>query len=160
MPMMSGCIVVLRLCCWIPVSLRLRGHEDIGQLAGTGGCKGPQSTAGAETSKAALRRWYPWNPWPSLSLAHATSLLTGWRRDIRRLADVAATPAADDWSVEVRIRLDGVAPPEGELWRAPTSVELADDAGPPVSFTGWLGLLRALSEVIGTHDDDGSPSVQ
>lgn len=69
-------------------------------------------------------------------------------------------PSVDDKSVEVRICLDGVTPPVGRLWRAPTGEEPADDSAPPVRFTGWLGLLRALSDIIEALDDDESPSVQ
>ena len=54
--------------------------------------------------------------------------------------------------MEIRISLDRVEPPAGHL-------RLVCSAGPPrpgggqegeeVPFTGWLGLLRALYEVVG-----------
>jgi hypothetical protein len=50
--------------------------------------------------------------------------------------------------VEIRIVLDIVEPPAGRLWlvRDPGR---ADHRGSEqeISFTGWLGLLRALYEV-------------
>jgi hypothetical protein len=50
--------------------------------------------------------------------------------------------------VEIRIVLDIIEPPAGRLWavRGPGQ---ADHPGSEqeISFTGWLGLLRALYEV-------------
>ena len=50
--------------------------------------------------------------------------------------------------VEIRIVLDIIEPPTGRLW----AVRDPGQAGHPgrkqgISFTGWLGLLRALYEV-------------
>jgi hypothetical protein len=46
--------------------------------------------------------------------------------------------------MEIRISLDRVEPPAGRLW----PVE-----GEEVPFTGWLGLLRALYQVLGQPGD-------
>jgi hypothetical protein len=48
--------------------------------------------------------------------------------------------------MEIRISLDRVEPPAGRLRR------VADPGGPELRFTGWLGLLRALYEVVGPPD--------
>jgi len=44
--------------------------------------------------------------------------------------------------------LDHAEPPAGRLWAAPPS---GPESGPgaELGFTGWLGLLRALYQVIG-----------
>jgi hypothetical protein len=53
------------------------------------------------------------------------------------------------WHVEIRIYLDGTDPPTGWL----RSVRRPDRwAGRKITFIGWLGLLRALSEVTGSPD--------
>jgi hypothetical protein len=50
--------------------------------------------------------------------------------------------------MEIRISLDQVDPPAGRLGRIP-GPEPAPGADGEVGFTGWLGLLRALDEVVG-----------
>jgi hypothetical protein len=50
----------------------------------------------------------------------------------------------DDVRVEILISLDATDPPAG-LIRVPGR---GDDTG--LRFTGWLGLLRVLSEVVGS----------
>ena len=58
--------------------------------------------------------------------------------------------------MEIRISLDRVEPPAGRLRQVPSP-------GPPprpvdgeeIPFTGWLGLLRALYQVLG--QPDGQP---
>lgn len=45
--------------------------------------------------------------------------------------------------VEIRVILDRDDPPMGRL-------QVVSSAGPEVSFTGWLGLLRALYLVTGS----------
>jgi hypothetical protein len=50
--------------------------------------------------------------------------------------------------VEIRIVLDRVEPPDGRLWvvRGPGQAhDRSSEEG--ISFSGWLGLLRALYEV-------------
>lgn len=54
--------------------------------------------------------------------------------------------------VEIRIALDGMDPPTGRLWS--DAAGRADEA--PLSFTGWLGLLRALYEVLEQTGDGPS----
>jgi len=71
------------------------------------------------------------------------------REGIGQLADVADTWYPDDGPVEIRIQMDRVDPPAGRL-----SVVAGADRGPgrppgEISFTGWLGLLRALYEATG-----------
>ena len=57
--------------------------------------------------------------------------------------------------MEIRISLERAEPPPGRLWRepgpgpTPPAVERGE-----VPFTGWLGLLRALSEVLGQAGGD------
>jgi hypothetical protein len=45
--------------------------------------------------------------------------------------------------MEIRISLDRLEPPAGRLWRV---------EGEKVPFSGWLGLLRALYQVVGPPD--------
>jgi hypothetical protein len=75
--------------------------------------------------------------------------------DIRQPADVAATRPEDPEGMEIRISLDRVEPPSGSL-RLVASAELPRPVerqeGEEVPFTGWLGLLRALYQVIGLPD--------
>jgi hypothetical protein len=78
----------------------------------------------------------------------------GSGRDIRQPADVVAVGPGDRGTMDIRISLDRVEPPAGRLRLVPSpeptprSVE-----GEEVPFTGWLGLLRALYEVVGRPDD-------
>ena len=68
-----------------------------------------------------------------------------WGKDIRQLADVGGGRYADDGLVEIRIQMDRVDPPAGRL-------SVVAGPGRPMGeiwFTGWLGLLRALSEATG-----------
>jgi len=67
---------------------------------------------------------------------------------IGQLADVPGRQSRDGGGVEIRIVLDRAEPPAGRLWVI-GAARLADrgQGGREVSFTGWLGLLRALYEV-------------
>ena len=60
--------------------------------------------------------------------------------------------------MEIRIVLDRAEPPAGRLWvvRGPG---LADHPGSEqeISFSGWLGLLRALYEVTAEPGDAPPP---
>ncbi len=51
--------------------------------------------------------------------------------------------------VEIRVILDSVDPPTGRL-RVTSGAVPAGDGQRDVSFTGWLGLLRALYLVTGS----------
>jgi hypothetical protein len=52
--------------------------------------------------------------------------------------------------MEIRISLDRVEPPAGRLRLVPGPQPAPGPAeGEEIPFTGWLGLLRALSEVMG-----------
>ena len=63
------------------------------------------------------------------------------RLDIGQLADVADRPPGQDERVEVRIALDALDPPAGRIRVSGGDSELR--------FTGWLGLLRVLYQVMG-----------
>ena len=67
---------------------------------------------------------------------------------IRQVADVLVTALSDSRGMEIRIVLRETEPPSGHVERAEGDVHHeATDAA--IRFTGWLGLLRALSTVIG-----------
>ena len=80
---------------------------------------------------------------PSATRA-ATACSVGARDDIGHLADVAGRGSGHDERVEVRISLDTLDPPVGRVRVIPGS----DDA--ELRFTGWLGLLRVLYQVMGS----------
>jgi hypothetical protein len=61
--------------------------------------------------------------------------------DIGQLADVARWRSGQDERVEVRIALDALDPPAGRIRVSGDDSELR--------FTGWLGLLRVLYQVMG-----------
>jgi hypothetical protein len=63
------------------------------------------------------------------------------RLDIGQLADVAGRRPGQDERVEVRIVLDALDPPAGRIRASGDDTELR--------FTGWLGLLRVLYQVMG-----------
>jgi hypothetical protein len=56
--------------------------------------------------------------------------------------------------MEIRIRLDQAEPPAGRLRLVPESGQApcAQD-GEEIGFVGWLGMLRALDEVLGPPED-------
>jgi hypothetical protein len=56
--------------------------------------------------------------------------------------------------MEIRISLDRVEPPAGGLRLVPGPEPAPGPAeGEEIPFTGWLGLLRALSQVVGPPHD-------
>jgi hypothetical protein len=59
--------------------------------------------------------------------------------------------------MEVRITLDQSEPPIGRL-TVTSGAQEPGQAEPSVPFTGWLGLLRALSDAIGSSSDAGPGS--
>jgi len=59
---------------------------------------------------------------------------------IRHAPDAPATRRAHARCVVIVIRLDAMEPPMGEVGM---------QGAAPVPFAGWLGLLRALSELLG-----------
>ena len=66
---------------------------------------------------------------------------------IRHLADVAADRELLSAVMEVRISLDQSEPPVGRLMvTSPREAQAGSHMAIP--FTGWLGLLRALSDAI------------
>jgi hypothetical protein len=67
---------------------------------------------------------------------------------IGQLADVPGGQDRDGGGVEIRIVLDRAEPPAGRLWVIGAArLARRGQGGREVSFTGWLGLLRALYEV-------------
>jgi hypothetical protein len=54
--------------------------------------------------------------------------------------------------MEIRISLDQVDPPAGRLGRVPGPEPALAAEDQEVGFTGWLGLLRALYQVVGPPD--------
>lgn len=59
--------------------------------------------------------------------------------------------------MEVRISLDQSEPPIGRL-TVTSGPQEPGRTESSVPFTGWLGLLRALSDAIGSPNDGGSGS--
>lgn len=57
--------------------------------------------------------------------------------------------ARDDSSMVLEVRFDSDDPPCGSVRRRGEDDDATDDGGDerPVAFTGWLGLLAALSEL-------------
>ena len=69
------------------------------------------------------------------------------------MADVAAARARLSAVMEVRISLDQSEPPVGRLTvtSPPVTLECTHSSVP---FTGWLGLLRVLSDAIDASGGD------
>ncbi len=55
--------------------------------------------------------------------------------------------------VQIHINLTQVAPPAGILWFQPGADPCDCEPGDEISFTGWLGLIRVLSHLIGPPGD-------
>jgi hypothetical protein len=73
----------------------------------------------------------------------------------RQPADVVGGWAGEPRGMEIRISLDRVEPPAGRLRLVPGPEPAPGPAeGEAIPFTGWLGLLRALSEVVGPADGE------
>ena len=74
------------------------------------------------------------------------------------MADGGGGRGRDDWGVEIRIVLDRAEPPAGRLRVVRAA---GQDSGPrggqEISFTGWLGLLRALYEVTAEPGESAGP---
>lgn len=71
------------------------------------------------------------------------------------MADISSAVPTDDQDVEIRIVLDTLAPPTGVAHMVRDRPEVygpnGDDGG-GVAFVGWLGLLRALSDLLPRDD--------
>lgn len=72
---------------------------------------------------------------------------------IRQLADEVALRSGLSAVMEVHIWLDQSEPPVGRLTVADDEPELSEEVRRSVAFTGWLGLLRALSDAIDSSGD-------
>ena len=60
--------------------------------------------------------------------------------------------------VEICVVLEVVEPPAGRLWVVRGGGQAHDaGGGQELSFSGWLGLLRALSEVTAAPGDGSRP---
>jgi hypothetical protein len=57
--------------------------------------------------------------------------------------------------MEIRITLDQLEPPAGRVGPVTDPQEATGAEDEEVGFTGWLGLLRALYEVVGPPDGPG-----
>jgi hypothetical protein len=57
--------------------------------------------------------------------------------------------------VQIHISLTQVEPPAGTLWLQPGPGMCDEQLGEEVTFTGWLGLIRVLSHLIGAPRDPG-----
>ena len=55
--------------------------------------------------------------------------------------------------VEIRIALDTVEPPAGRVRRVSADDWSPGGQGEGIPFVGWLGLLRALDELMASPDD-------
>jgi hypothetical protein len=80
-------------------------------------------------------------------------LLTGAAANIRQLADAVPRLRGDAGGVEVRICFDQTEPPVGQLWRPADPGASSDGVTGPTRFSGWLGLLRALSDALDRPED-------
>ena len=68
--------------------------------------------------------------------------------NIRRSADISGDPSPHHRTMELRIVLDGVEPPCGVVRAVVDSDAARTPDADEVAFVGWLGLLRALAEVV------------
>jgi hypothetical protein len=55
--------------------------------------------------------------------------------------------------MEIRICLDRAEPPAGRLFVSPESRFAGAQDGEGIGFAGWLGLLQALEEAVGSLDE-------
>jgi hypothetical protein len=58
----------------------------------------------------------------------------------------------DAEGVELRICFDRTDPPVGHLWRQ-AEPESGEAGTTPTDFAGWLGLLRALSDLLDDQEN-------
>jgi len=64
-----------------------------------------------------------------------------------------APSGGDADGMEVRISFEATDPPVGQLWRQTPSEASSDSVTRPTQFSGWLGLLRALSDALNDCED-------
>ncbi|HZC69274.1 MAG TPA: hypothetical protein VE442_01140 [Jatrophihabitans sp.] len=74
--------------------------------------------------------------------------------NIGQLADATTMLRGDAGWVEVRIWFDQTEPPVGHLRRLAAPDPSSDGVTGPTQFSGWLGLLRALSDALGGRPED------
>jgi hypothetical protein len=73
------------------------------------------------------------------------------------VAEVSGAARPQTALVDVLIQLDHEQPPAGTVLRLRREEQAAREASAAFSFVGWLGLLRALGELIdeGRSEADG-----
>lgn len=78
------------------------------------------------------------------------SILTGGRpSNIGQVADPVHSAITNSGGMQIQIRLDAVEPPAGAARNVPaTDAASVVGSGVEIPFVGWLGLLRALSDLI------------
>ena len=64
------------------------------------------------------------------------------------MADFSPRLASQTALVDVLIRLERAQPPAGTMWLLREEERRASVTGEVLRFVGWLGLLRALAEVM------------
>jgi hypothetical protein len=69
------------------------------------------------------------------------------------MADAAQRACVNAGGVDVRISFDRTEPPVGHVQRLAEPGRSGDSAPAAIEFAGWLGLLRALSEVLSNPED-------
>lgn len=72
---------------------------------------------------------------------HETSLIDSAASDIGKITDVLTKPMGETRDMDVVLRFDETDPPVGRV-----------ASGRPSEFSGWLGLLRVLSEALASGD--------
>jgi hypothetical protein len=73
------------------------------------------------------------------------------------MADVPTGAQVDHQQMEIRIILDGIEPPTGQLYVSRTGAGGTGPVAQPIAFTGWLGLLRVLSDVVAGRETSRPP---
>jgi hypothetical protein len=127
--------VSLRGSCWVCHSLRRRAAHNIGTVAGIA------CPIGGTAASASTRARRELGSWPRED-----------ETSIRHLADEVVGRPLLSAVMEVHIWLDQSEPPVGRL-TATGAPDAPEPAGRTVPFTGWLGLLRALSDAMDVPAD-------